>query len=594
MKSFAALKRNIKKPASGLKRIRVGVLGDSSTQLFTQALKGYGYEAGLDLDLHEAPHDQIELQVFEPESGLYKAKPEFIILFCSVQKLREKFYRTDLAEKKNFAESHIRWIESLYAVLLKKIPVQIICLNFPELNDSVYGNFSNKTELSFVYQLRKINYRLMQLSSELKSLSICDVCSLQGYYGKKFIFDSTTYFRSDMVFSIAFLPFIAKNICDIVLSVCGVFKKCLIMDLDDMIWGGLIGDDGMENIQIGDLGAGKSFSEMQMWIKQLKQRGIILAVCSKNNELTAKEPFEKHPDMILHLDDIAVFVANWRSKAENIQYIRRTLGIGFDSMVFLDDNPFERNCIRDLIPQITVPELPENPGDHLDFLQTLNLFEMASLSLEDGTRTQYYLEETRRSVVSGKYPDEHEFLKSLHMVSHIEPANKFNLPRLSQLSQRSNQFNLRTIRYTEEEIGTISQAADTVILSFTLNDKYGESGIICLVILKKKNPDTLFIDTWLMSCRVLNRRMDCFTLNAIAKVARVNGIKNLTGEYIPTHQNSLVRDHFFNLGFVQTDGSWTLDMQTFEERPCLITALNTNWDKNQALIFSLRGQGVFL
>jgi FkbH-like protein len=282
----------------------------------------------------------------------------------------------------------------------------------------------------------------------------------------------------------------------------------------------VIGDDGLEGIQLGHgLGIGKAFTEFQMWVKKLKQRGIILCVASKNNEDTAKEPFLHHPDMILRLDDIAVFQANWETKVDNIRTIQRILNIGFDSMVFLDDNPFERSMVRDNIPGITVPELPEDPGLYLEYLYSLNLFETASYSQADKDRTKQYQVEAQRVSLAKTFHNEADFLKSLAMVSTVEGFTRFNTPRVAQLSQRSNQFNLRTVRYTEEDIARLAADPTVIDLSFTLEDKFGDNGLIAVIIMRPQDADTLFVDTWFMSCRVLKRGMENFTLNTMVRVA---------------------------------------------------------------------------
>ncbi|MDP9040519.1 MAG: HAD-IIIC family phosphatase, partial [Bacteroidota bacterium] len=370
--------------------------------------------------------------------------------------------------------------------------------------------------------------------------------------------------------SLSVLPAVAAKTVDLIGAMSGVFKKCLILDLDNTMWGGIIGDDGMENIQLGTLGIGKAFTEFQYWIKKLKNRGIIIAVCSKNTESVAKEPFENHPDMVLGMDDIAVFVANWDNKADNIRQIQSILNIGFDSMVFLDDNPFERNMVRENIPGITVPELPEDPAEYLEFLYQQNLFETISFSNEDAERTKQYQVEAKRSVQQKSFTNEDDFLKSLNMVSLVEPFNKFNTPRVAQLSQRSNQFNLRTVRYTESDIETIASAKDIFSFSFTLEDKFGDNGMICVIILKKEDDQTLFIDTWFMSCRVLKRGMENFVLNTIAHFAREKGYTNLKGEYIETAKNEMVKNHYLHLGFQPSDGYWLLNACTYEDKKCFI------------------------
>jgi len=334
--------------------------------------------------------------------------------------------------------------------------------------------------------------------------------------------------------------------------------------------GGIIGDDGLENIQLGTLGIGKAFTEFQYWIKKLKNRGIILAICSKNTESIAKEPFEKHPDMVLHLDDIAIFVANWDNKVDNIRQIQQTLNIGFDSMIFLDDNPFERNIVRENIPGITVPELPADPAEYLEYLYTLNLFETISYSNEDFERNRQYQTAAKRLTEQSTFVNEDDFLKSLNMLSVVEGFNKFNAPRVAQLSQRSNQFNLRTVRYTEADIVALATSADHYTLSFTLEDKFGDNGLICVIILKKETDDVLFIDTWLMSCRVLKRGMENFVLNSIVDLAIQKGFKYLKGEYMPTAKNEMVKDHYLNLGF-KTDGDfWLLSTYDYNFKKCFI------------------------
>lgn len=340
--------------------------------------------------------------------------------------------------------------------------------------------------------------------------------------------------------------------------------------------GGVVGDDGWENIQIGHgLGIGKAFTEFQEWIKKLKNRGIILAVCSKNDEDKAKEPFEKNPEMVLHLDDIAVFVANWDNKADNIRLIQSILNIGFDSMVFLDDNAFERNMVCDHIPGITVPDLPDDPGDYLEFLYSLNLFETASYSEGDKDRTKQYQVEAQRASLKKSFTNEADFLRSLEMVSEVKGFDAFNTPRVAQLSQRSNQFNLRTVRYTEADINRIENDDRYATFSFTLVDKFGDNGLIGVVILEKIDAETLFVDTWFMSCRVLKRGMEDFTLNMLVAYARQHGFRRIVGEYLPTAKNKMVEEHYPRLGFKPLEGAKTaryvLDVDSYKMRECYIT-----------------------
>jgi len=357
---------------------------------------------------------------------------------------------------------------------------------------------------------------------------------------------------------------------DIIEAIYGKVKKCVILDLDNTLWGGIIGDDGFENIQIGSLGIGKAFTEFQYWLKKLKERGIILAVCSKNYETTAKEPFEKHPEMVLRLDDIAIFIANWENKVDNINQIQRALNIGFDSIVFLDDNVYERNIVRENIPALVVPELPEDPAEYLEYLYTLNLFETVTFSVIDTCRTEKYQIEAKRTETRQSFANEKDFLSSLNMLSVIEPFNKFNIARIAQLSQRSNQFNLRTVRYSESQIEAIAKSGNNFTFSFGLEDKFGDHGLISVIIIKVESETVLFIDSWFMSCRVLKRGMEQFALNTIADFGKKNGFHYLKGQYIATAKNRLVKDHYIHLGFAPIDDYWVLNLNSYQKRECFI------------------------
>jgi FkbH-like protein len=564
MKIFPQLKKNLKNDFSNLLPVKVALLGDTATQLLTQALRGTGFDMGFDLQIWEADFNQVERQIFDDTAELYKFKPDVIIIFHSSHKLLGEYNKLNPEEYSNLADNRLTLIESLCAAINAKLSSKIIYYNYTEINDAVFGNYANKMASSFIFQIRKLNYGLMIYAAGQTNFHICDISSIQNQLGKATLFQPSVYINTEMVLSIDILPEIALKTADIIGAMFGRLKKCLILDLDNTLWGGVIGDDGLENIQLGALGIGKAFTEFQYWIKKLKNRGIILAISSKNTEAVAMEPFEKHPDMILRLEDIAVFNTNWNNKVENIRQIQLALNIGFDSMVFLDDNPFERNMVREHIPAITVPELPEDPANYLEYLYTLNLFETTSVSNEDSERTKHYQTEAKRNAEQQSYVNEDAFLEGLNMISLVEPFNNFNTPRVAQLSLRSNQFNLRTVRYTETDIKKITEDLDTFTFSFTLADKFGDNGLICIVILKKETADILFIDTWLMSCRVLKRGMENFTLNIITDFAKENGFKYLKGEYLQTVKNEMVKDHYLKLGFFEKDDFWILEIQSHQ------------------------------
>ena len=574
MKSFTQLKKNLKKDFSALKKLRVALLGDTATQFLNQALKASGFDNNVDLLVWEADFNQIERQILDPSSDLYHQQADVILIFQSSHKLLTTYNKLKISEYVNFADRQLSLINDLFIAVNKNTSAKFIFYNFAEIDDAVFGNFANKVESSFLFQLRKINFYLSVFALSSSNFYICDISGIQNLIGKPAMFQPSVYINTDMVLNIDSLPFIAFRTLDIITSFNGQFKKCVILDLDNTLWGGVIGDDGIDKIQLGNLGIGKAFTEFQYWLKKLKNRGIILAVCSKNTDSIAREPFEKHPDMVLHLDDIAVFVANWENKADNIRFIQDVLNIGFDSMVFLDDNPFERNIVRENIIGITVPELPPDPADYLEYLYTLNLFETASFSTEDQNRTSQYQVQAQRSSFQTSFTNENDFLKNLQMKSEVQPFNSFSVPRVAQLSQRSNQFNLRTIRYTEADIEMLLKNPAYHTFSFTLTDLYGDNGLIALVILRQENNQTLFIENWLMSCRVLKRGMEQFTLNFIAEFAQEKGYTYLKGEYLPTPKNEMVKDHYKKLGFDSADGKWLLNLTEYQPMPCFITINN--------------------
>ncbi len=570
MLTFNQLKKNLKKDFTALKKLRVAVLGDTATQFLIQALRGEAYERGLDLQIWEADFNQIERQIFDADSELYAFQPDMIVIFHSAHKLLAKYNKLSPQQYSSLSQNQMELIKNISSAINAQINCKIIYYNYTEINDAVFGNYANKTSASFLYQLREINYQLMVFAAGESNFYLADLSSIQNDKGKINFFQTSVYINTDMVLSIEILPQVAAVTVDLIAAFNGSFKKCLILDLDNTMWGGVIGDDGLEHIQLGALGIGKAFTEFQYWIKKLKNRGILLAVCSKNTESVAKEPFEKHPDMVLHLDDFAVFIANWDNKADNIRQIQGILNIGFDSMVFLDDNPFERNIVRENIKGITVPELPEDPAEYLEFLYRQNLFETISFSAEDTERTKQYQVEAKRTVLQKNFVNEADFLQSLNMVSVVEPFNKFNTPRVAQLSQRSNQFNLRTIRYTEADIERCGTDKDYFTFSFTLEDKFGDNGMICVVVLKVIDKEQLFIETWLMSCRVLKRGMENFVLNTLINFAKQHGHPFLKGEYLPTPKNEMVKDHYERLGFTEEQNYWLLDTNTYADKKCFI------------------------
>lgn len=553
MKTYSELEKISKKSdMTGLPVVRLSILGDCATQHLSRAVRGAGYEEGVAVEIWEADYNQIELQLVDGQSPLYESRPDLVFLMLCHQKLYEAFCHTPEAERPLFADRMAERIIGYWELAASHCEARILQSNFMLVDDAVFGNYANKTAHSYVYQVRKLNVLLMQAAAESvigKRVSIVDMDLIQQRYGSEAMQDDRTYFIGKLPAAVKYLPAVAAEVVRIIKALRGSVKKCVITDLDNTLWGGVIGDDGLENIQIGELGQGQAFCALQTWLKELKNRGILLAVCSKNEEDAAKLPFEKHPEMVLRLDDFAMFVANWEEKAGNIRRIQETLNIGMDSIVFLDDNPFERELVRSLIPEICVPELPEDATAYLPYLRGLGLFETASFSEEDAKRTGQYREEAQRASQQRRFDTYEDYLKSLEMEAYVSAFDAFHMPRIAQLSQRSNQFNLRTIRYTEADVERLSKDEEYETLFFCLKDAFGDYGLISVVVLKKQPDSTLFIEEWFMSCRVLKRGMEEFIADTIVAKAKELSFARVVGEYLQTPKNKMVEHLYERLGF---------------------------------------------
>jgi FkbH-like protein len=332
--------------------------------------------------------------------------------------------------------------------------------------------------------------------------------------------------------------------------------KCLVLDLDNTLWGGVIGDDGMEGIALGQGSAlGEAYVAFQDYARELARRGVILAVCSKNDEANALEPFEQHPDMVLRRADISSFVANWSDKAANIRAIAQELNIGLDALVFVDDNPFERNLVRQELPMVAVPEVSDDPTGYPVALADAGYFEALSVTDEDRERTAQYQGNKARDALKASVTDLPAYLRGLEMQLVWKRFDRIGQQRIVQLINKSNQFNLTTRRYTDEDVLAVMEDQDAFGLQLRLLDRFGDNGVIAIIVGRRQPDNDLLIDTWLMSCRVLGRQVEPTTLNLIAQEAAKLGARRLVGEYIPTKKNGMVKGHYTRLGFtlMETD-----------------------------------------
>lgn len=567
---FQELKKAAKQVCDG-KELKLAILGNNATQMLATAIKGYARKEMLNLSVYDTDYNQIDAQLIDDNSEVYEYKPDFILLYIATEKIYEEFLDMPIEARGNFADLYIQKIKNYWNMINNHSNCKILQFGFVEMDDRAFGNYANKVSISFLHQMRKLTYYLIEEEGHYDNVYPVELSYLQNRYGRKFTFDNQLYYTAKMTLSFQILPYVAKQVIGIVKATQGKIKKCIVLDLDNTLWGGVIGDDGLGNIEIGELGRGHAFTNLQRWLKQLRERGVLLAVCSKNDENNAKEPFEKHCEMVLRLDDISAFVANWNDKASNIQYIQESLNIGMDSFVFVDDNAFERNLVGSKINEIAVPEIPEDPAEYLDFIQDENYFETISYSDVDMKRTSQYKQEFERKELQMQFNSIDDYLQELEMVGEVKPFDELHYSRIAQLTQRSNQFNLRTIRYTEDDIKRLADSDNYITIYFTLKDKFGDHGLISVMVLQKLNSSTLFVDTWLMSCRVLKRGMEEYIINNMIEIAQTNGFEKIIGEYIPTPKNNMVKDIYEKMGFKKVeDHKFEVECNTYKMKQTFI------------------------
>jgi FkbH-like protein len=554
-----------------LPKLRVALLSDSATQLLVPVLRELFRREGFAVDIYEAPFAAIELAVFNPSSEFYAFEPDAVILLNSTQALRAAFFQR--AESPDFADEVERRLLGVWDAIRINTAALIVQSNYAMPYERLFGNYDLKHRTSWSNAVAEINRRIVLSARERNNVLVNDMDWLASWVGRRTWFDERFWDLAKSLCAVEHLPAVAQNITDIVLAARGRTVKCVVLDLDNTLWGGIVGDDGVDGIQLSAHGDGEAFHRFQSFLLGLKKRGILLCVCSKNEHAAALKPFEEHTEMVLREDDITIFVANWENKAENIKRIRESLGIGYDSMVFLDDNPFERNSVRDILPDVIVPELPEDPADYVKALSELNLFEVTNVSTEDSARHDLYRAEFARQSEASTFSDFEEYLSSLNMTIDLARFEPSRLNRIAQLLQRSNQFNLTTHRYNERQCEAIMQDPICIPLYACLRDRFGNHGLIA-VIVAQPDPakNVLEITDWLMSCRVLARGVEEYLMNYVVQEAAHQELEFVLGTYIPTAKNAMVRDFFARFGFERVGDTpegrtyWRLRVAEYQPR----------------------------
>ncbi len=536
----------------GLPEIRLALLSDAATQLFVPLLRALFHRAGFGVVVYQAPFDGIELEVLNPSSELYRFQPDVIVILNATQALRARWF-DPAAARDSFADSVEQRIVDIWDAIRRHSSALLIQSNYAMPYERLFGNYDCKHAGSWYAAVGEINSRIAARARDRKNVLINDVEAIASWAGRRTWFDERFWDLAKSFCSTENLPAVAQNITRIVLASRGRAVKCVILDLDNTLWGGVVGDDGVDGIRLSAHGDGESFYRFQAFLRSLKDRGILLCVCSKNEHAAAIKPFEEHSEMVLRKEDITIFVANWQNKAENIKEIRNLLEIGYDSMVFLDDNPFERNLVRSMLPDVIVPELPEDPAEYVLALAELNLFETTAFSKEDASRADLYRVEFERRSEAAAFSNFEDYLASLQMkirMGRFEPAR---LGRIAQLLQRSNQFNLTTHRYNQAECENMMLDPDCIPLYASLRDRFGDHGLISIVVAYPRPAErTLEITDWLMSCRVLGRGVEEYLMNYLVEQAAQRGLAVIAGEYTPTPKNAMVKEFYGRFGFVKS------------------------------------------
>ena len=540
---------SLDKDALGLKPLRLAVLSTCTVDHLAPVLRLYLAREGWDADIFIGGYDTLHQTVLDPMSALYAFKPDIVWLFTGHRDAVIETGPGDGEETVAAAVSEaVGEVADLWRALSENAAVHVIQNNADLPLERALGNFDATAPWGRPGALRRYNLELARAAGP--GVSVFDLDFISSLYGKEIWFDERYWYHSKHAFALDATGRVCHQAAKLIRAVKGEAKKCLVLDLDNTLWGGVIGDDGMAGIRLGkDTVEGEAFEDFQRYLLSLKERGIILGICSKNDKETAMQPFLEHPAMVLKLDDIAVFVANWDNKADNIRQIAETLDIGLESLVFVDDNPVERGLIRSMLPEVTVPEMPIDPSLFIRALDGECNAEMVSFSDEDKGRGAMYRANAKRKSSRKHFTDVSDFLKSLEMTATAGDIDASNLPRCTQLINKTNQFNLTTIRYSEAQVRDFMEDEETICRFFKLRDSHGDNGLISLVVLREEGEGDLYVDTWVMSCRVLSRSMEEFVYNHILGLAREKGRRRLVGRYRPSGKNALVSNLYRRLGF---------------------------------------------
>jgi FkbH-like protein len=561
-------------PAWVRRRVRAWLCGTYTVAQLAPLLRLCALRQGIWLDLGEGGYDQHSQEILDDASPLYAHDPEVVIIATHADALALPALSETPAEV--VSQETSRWVAQWRA--LSERGIRVVMHNFAEPADSALGHLAARLCGSREAMLAAINRGLGEAAGPGVSLVDCE--RLSGAVGKRRWFDPRYWRTSKLAVSLDAHPALARHTVAVLAAALGLSRKCVVVDLDNTLWGGVVGEDGVDRLRLGAGDpVGEAFCAFQGYLKDLKARGVLLAACSKNERRDAEDVFRKRPEMVLSLEDFAAFVANWEPKDRNIRRIAQTLNLGLDALAFVDDNPAERGLVRESLPEVEVVPMPADPCYFVQAVADSLLFEAASVTAEDAARTETYRANAAASALRESATTLEDYLRSLAMQAVVAPIEESSLPRAAQLIGKTNQFNLTGRRHSEARLRQLIAEPGSLHFTLRLRDRFADHGLVGLII-GRRSGEELEIDSFLLSCRVIGRNAEAVLLDALRRAAQAAGYPRLRGVFTPSARNAQVADLYPRFGFVQGPAdaeatTWRFDLGEPEPWPAPAIAIES-------------------